>query len=240
MKVLSAPVPPSPLGLLRESLTVLEVPRLLWRVPALARQPRGTGAPVLVIPGYAAGDTSTTLLRAYLRYLGYDARGWGLGINGGQLGKLVPQVVARVQALAESSGQPVHLIGWSLGGTLARDVVRHCPQQVAQVLTLGSPAVGGPKYTVTAPLYRLQGMNVDAIAERIDTRNQTPLPVPLTAIYTRHDAVVAWEACIDPLAGPGVRHEEVRTTHLGLVLAPEALLCVARCLNEHKSEQPDV
>ena len=64
-------------GLMREARGLFELPRLLLRFPALARMPRGQGAPVLVLPGFGAGDSSTILLRAYLRLLGYRVRGLG-------------------------------------------------------------------------------------------------------------------------------------------------------------------
>ncbi len=47
-------------------------------VPWLAAAPRGDGHGVLVWPGLLASDTSTAVLRQFLRWLGYDARGWDL------------------------------------------------------------------------------------------------------------------------------------------------------------------
>jgi hypothetical protein len=73
--------PPNPSHLIREVRGLIELPRLLWRFPELARQPRGHGEPILILPGYGAGDGSTALLKVYLRLLGYRARGWGLGRN---------------------------------------------------------------------------------------------------------------------------------------------------------------
>ena|SRR5580658_2163202 len=43
--------------------------------PWLATAPRGDGHGVLVVPGFLATDTSTALLRRFLRRLGYDVRG---------------------------------------------------------------------------------------------------------------------------------------------------------------------
>ena len=58
---------PPPLGLFREALGMLELPRLLLNAPELAAQPKGTGQPVLLLPGYGAGDGSTAVLRRYIR-----------------------------------------------------------------------------------------------------------------------------------------------------------------------------
>jgi poly(3-hydroxyalkanoate) synthetase len=53
-----------------------------------------------------------------------------------------------------------------------------------------------------------------------------PITVPITAIYTRNDGVVAWQACIDRTS-PQVEHVEVRSTHLGLGVDPEVFRIVA-------------
>lgn len=67
---------------------VRELPRLAWSVSRLLRQPRGEGETVLVLPGFGAADASTLPLRSYLSWLGYDARAWGLGTNGGDVVRL--------------------------------------------------------------------------------------------------------------------------------------------------------
>lgn len=223
---MTALAPPSPLGLLREAQGVLELPRLLLRSPRLARQPRGDGSPVLVLPGYGAGDGSTAVLQAYLRLLGYRARGWGLGRNDGDVPALIPRVRERAEALAREAGQPVSLLGWSLGGYLARETARDRPELVTQVLTLGSPVVGGPKYTAVGEIYRRQGVDLDAVEAAVEARYEQTLATRVTAIYSRGDGVVAWRACIDERS-PNVEHVEVETTHLGLGFSPEVYEIIA-------------
>jgi pimeloyl-ACP methyl ester carboxylesterase len=228
---ITRPEPPSAAGILREGFGLLELPRLLLQAPSLARQPRGAGEPVLVCPGYGAGDATTAVLRAYLSYLGYDAHGWNLGRNDGRVPKLIPRLVQRVRALAGEAGAPVRLIGWSLGGYLAREAARERPGDVARVITLGSPVVGGPKYTTVGWVYRRQGYDLDAIEAAVAERNRIPLKVPVTAIYSKADGIVAWQACIDT-SGAAVEHVEVGTTHVGLGFAPEVYRVIARRLVE--------
>lgn len=223
------PQPPPPTLLLREALALRELPRLAWRLRALAREARGEGAPVLVLPGYGASDASTLLLRSYLRLLDYDARGWGLGTNRGDVGALVPQVIERAASLALEVGAPVRLVGWSLGGVLARETARERPELVARVVTLGSPVVGGPKYTAVAGMYRRRGVDLDAVEREIEARERVPIRAPITAIFSRTDGVVAWQACIDRRS-PNVEHVEVDTSHVGLGLSPEVYRIVARRL----------
>jgi pimeloyl-ACP methyl ester carboxylesterase len=226
---IEAPQPPSYLGLMREALGLLELPRLLWSAPTLAAQPRGRGEAVLVFPGYGAGDASTWTLRRYLRGLGWDARGWGIGRNDGDVEGLIPRATQCAERAARRTGAPVRLIGWSLGGYLAREAARESPAAVAQVITLGSPVVGGPKYTAVADVYRRRGFDLDAIEAAVAERNRVTLRVPVTAIYSRSDGVVAWRACIDEWS-PRVEHREVRTTHVGLGFSAEVYGIVARTL----------
>ena len=221
--------PPAPTGVVNEVRGLLELPQLLLRWPRLARQPRGTGAPLLVLPGYGAGDGSTGLLRADLRYLGHDARGWRLGRNGGDVEALVPKVIQRLERLADSRGAPLPVVGWSLGGVIGREAARERPDLVSQIVTLGSPVVGGPKYTLVAEAYRARGVDLDALEAEVEARNRVRLELPITAIYSRSDGVVAWKACLDPW-NPQVEHREVGTTHLGLGFSPEVYGLIARRL----------
>ena len=107
--------------------------------PWLARAPRGDGHGVLVLPGLLASDSSTALLRRFLRLLGYDVRGWRLGRNLGPTGEVLDGLPARLGELASLTGGPVSVIGWSLGGIYARELARQRPGEVRRVITLGSP-----------------------------------------------------------------------------------------------------
>ena len=228
---------PDPLRVLREARGLVELPRLLFRFPELARQPRGQGQPVLILPGYGAGDGSTAILKSYLRLLGYRARGWGLGRNTGNPKELLPRVLRRVASLAQRRKQKVHLIGWSFGGYLAREFARERADLVGRIITLGTPIIGGPKYTIVAKSFRRRGIDVDAMAAAIELRNQILLSTPVVAIYSRKDAVVAWQACIDPNAA-NVEHIEVRTTHLGFGFSPDVYKIIAQRLASGQAVLP--
>jgi hypothetical protein len=94
-----------------ESLSALEFTRLAAALPSLARQPKGAGDPVMVLPGFGASDASTAPLRRYLTWLGYEVRGWGLGRNAGQVATMLPSVVDQVRMMSEQFKSEVHLIG---------------------------------------------------------------------------------------------------------------------------------
>lgn len=206
---------PPPWSVLAEGLLFLDLAHSALRWPGLALQPRGADDPVLVFPGYGASDASTAVLRGILRGLGHDARGWEIGRNHGDVPELIPRVTEAVQRFADATGRRVRLVGWSLGGVLAREVARDRPELVERVVTLGSPVVGGPKYTAAAASYRRRGADLDAIEAAVAERERTPIEVPITAIYSKRDGVVAWRACIDERSRE-VEHVEVQCSHTGL------------------------
>jgi pimeloyl-ACP methyl ester carboxylesterase len=220
---------PDPSSVIREVRGLLELPRLLFRFPELARQPRGDGQPVLILPGYGSGDVSTALLKGYLRLLGYRARGWGLGRNTGNVVELLPRILKRVASLSRRSNRKVHLIGWSFGGYLARELARERADLVGHVVTLGTPVVGGPKYTVFAKRFQSRGIDIEAIAAAIEIRNKISMCTPVIAIYSRRDGIVAWKACIDS-NGTNVEHIEVRTTHFGFGFSADVYKIIAQRL----------
>src|SRR6516165_3206796 len=130
---------PNPRLLPLEGRALFELAALLPAYPFLRRAPRGDGHPVLVLPGFMAGDFSTRALRRFLRDKGYMAHGWKLGRNRGPNAEVTAAMVARVQNLHARRGRTVSLIGWSLGGIYARELARAMPELVRQVITLASP-----------------------------------------------------------------------------------------------------
>ena len=189
--------------------------------------------PVVVFPGFSAGDLSTFALRRHLDKRGFRVHRWRLGVNRGDVPSLIPQVVARTEALHERYEEPISLVGWSLGGVLAREVARERPDIVRGVVTLGSPVIGGPKYTRAAGFYRnVLKQDLDEIEKSVDERNQIPIRVPLAAIYSKRDRVVQWEACIDRF-NDHCEHIEVDASHLSLGFDPRVASIVSTRVRGH-------
>jgi hypothetical protein len=223
--------PPARWELLREVRVVLESLGLQLELRRLiAAAPKGGGEPVLVVPGFATDDSWTKRLRAFLAAIGYDVVGWGLGRNRGNVAKLIPALIERTGLVADESGAKVRLIGWSLGGYLVREAARERPDLVDRVISLGAPVVGGPSYTASAPMYRRKGYDLGAIEAAVLERERRPITVPVFAVFSRSDGVVAWRACIDRFANPRVEHHEVRASHLGMVNSPRVFERVAGLL----------
>ncbi len=217
---------PSNEKVVAELFSWAEFPRLLLSAPLLMRGARGDGRTVIVMPGFGAGDLSTLPLRQYLGSLGYNVRGWNRGANDGEVMALLEEMKSLTMRESATVAAKVDLIGWSLGGYIAREVARELPEFVNSVITMGSPVVGGPKYTRVAEVFRARGMDLDEIEREVDARYATPLKVPVTAIYSKRDGVVAWEACIDEVSD-GVDHVEVTASHIGLGYSADVFRIIA-------------
>jgi pimeloyl-ACP methyl ester carboxylesterase len=201
---------------------------MLATSPALLWAPRGDGHPVLVMPGLLAEDASTATLRFFLRSLGYEVDGWHLGRNLGPTPEIMSGMAQRLEELSKAAGRTISLIGWSLGGVYARELARSRPSLVRQVITLSSPF----------GLDDLSHSRVDAVYQRLSARHmraeslprrealRRPLPVPTTAIFSRLDGVVPWQACINAVA-PRSENVGVYSSHLGMGHNPAVLWVVA-------------
>ena len=181
---------------------------------------------VLVLPGFMMDDWATALLRSTLGRLGYRTMPWRQGINRGQRKQYVRALTA---CLDEIPSPKVAIIGWSLGGSYARDLARIRPQRVSQVITLGTPLVGGPRTTAAAAWYAKKAYDLDALANLQAQQARQPIPCPVTAIYSENDRFVCPAACIDPYHAH-VQHVRVKCSHFGLVACPEVHTIVAETL----------
>ncbi len=121
----------------------------------------------------------------------------------------------RVKQRAEELGSKVVLIGWSLGGFIAREVARDLGDEVAHVITLGSPVIGGPKYTKAVKFFEAKGFNLEWIEREAVKRDAVPIQQPITAIYSKTDGIVAWRSAIDKIS-PNVTHWQINAPHLGM------------------------
>jgi len=210
-----------------------EFASLLLMLPLLRiSAPRGDDRPVIVLPGFLADDNSTWVLRRFLEDIGYAVTGWGLGRNTGAGQPLIERLIDRAVTLNKGHGQKVNLVGWSRGGSLAREIARARPDLVRQVITLGSPVKGGPAATSIGRLMQAStGMTQAQIQELIRHRERTPIRVPVTALYSKTDGVVSWPAAIDD-TNPDVEHVEVQSSHVGLGVNPQVFRIVAQRLHQ--------
>lgn len=193
--------------------------------PMWATAARGDGHPVLVLPGLAAGDGSTALMRGFLKSRGFAATGWGQGLNLGLRDGVIEAAYEQMRELWREHGRAVSLVGWSLGGLYARELAKLSPEMVRLVITLGSPFTGHPRETNAWRIYEF------ASGHRIDGHDfHMPLksapPVPTTSIFSPTDGVVAWHCSVETRRA-FAENIVVESSHLGLGAHPLALYAIA-------------
>lgn len=227
-------------------LALTELPRALfeyatlpWASAPLLAAPEGDGHPVLILPGFMTSDMSTSVLRKYLKQLGYQPFTWDLGRNLGprSVGWDGEKLIDRLDAIHAETGRKVSLVGWSLGGVLARQLARRRPDLVRQIITLGSPFTGNPAATNVMAAYEYvtgQRLRDAHTAKQLAESREVP-PVPSTAIYTKGDGVVAWQNCLEP-ASPLTDNIEVRGSHCGLGVNASVLYAIADRLAQKDGE----
>ena len=209
------------------------------RFHAPARAPRRP--PVLLIPGFLAGDASLILLAGWLRRRGHRVRLSGMRINAGCSGR----ELARLEEVLAEFEEPAILIGQSRGGTLARALAARQSDAVAAVVMLGSPvldplAVSPGVLRTVRSVARLGDLGMPGVFSS-ECRDgpcctdyyallRAPLSddVPALMIYSRSDAIVQWEACLDPSA----RCVEVDGSHCGMAVNPRVYRELERVLEQ--------
>jgi pimeloyl-ACP methyl ester carboxylesterase len=234
-------VPP----LWRESRVGLEAAHLLrspvWRGEGVER---GRGRPVLLVPGFMAGDGTLATMAKWLRANGYWTRRAGIRANVGCSEEACALLEQGLEGLANRTGRRVAIIGQSRGGVLARAVAVRRPDLVSGVVTLGAPTVSmlsvhpfvllqvglvGALGTSRVPgLFSVRCLRGPCCAPfRADLAAGFPEDVRYVCVYSRSDGIVDWHACLDPAADEFV---EVRASHCGMAVSRPAYEAVARAL----------
>lgn len=220
--------------------TLLEWRALLefWTLPAcwplLQATPRGDGHPVLLLPGFAAGDATLRPLAMFLRSRDYAVETWGFGQNRGFNRLFAAALDQKLRYMHHRAGRKVSIVGWSLGGVFAFDLARRMPEYVRGVYALGSPMRLDPA-RVEAPLavktlYRWLAHPLGPVAHVAMARMkrlETPPSVPSACIYSATDGVIPPHAAT--LDGRRCKHENlpVPGSHLGLGINPVVLWLLA-------------
>jgi pimeloyl-ACP methyl ester carboxylesterase len=205
--------------------------------------PHGDGSAVLVIPGFMHGDTYLLLMNAWLRRLGYRPYYSRIGFNASCPNLLIKDILDPTikDILRETRGK-VHLIGHSLGGTIARSIAVQRPREIASVITLGSPirqtrvhptmfrdAEAVRKYVVEhTPNVHAECMTSSCTCDYMSSLwMSVPKTIRFTAIFTRNDGSVDWHSC---RTGDPAVDVEVPGTHTGSVFNATAYSVIAQRL----------
>lgn len=206
------------------------------RAPYAARPPVRAAEPLLLVPGFLAGDGTLAPMARVLRREGYRTYRSRIHANVGCTLAAALQVEARVEEIAHRRGAKVRIVGHSLGGMIARGVAARRPDLVSGIVTLGSPMMApaahhGSLSAGVDVLVRLSRAGVpglmaeDCVAGECARESfswaRTPLAegMSFTALYSRNDGFVDPNACIDPAA----HAREVTASHVGMALDPAVL-----------------
>ena len=244
-------------ALTREGTVALEAARFVRRSRSdrkarssapYARPHRPHGLePVLLVPGFMAGDGTLWGMAAMLRDAGYRTYRSRIHLNVGCTREAADRLERRIEAIVARRGRKVSIVGHSLGGMLARGLAARRPDLVHGIVAMGSPilapgAVHGILARDAEMLTRLARagfgglMSQDCVAgdcaRSSFEETQAPLDpeVSFTAIYSRRDGIVDWKACLDPAA----EAVEVPTSHVGMAFDPVVLDVVRDALDRHQ------
>jgi pimeloyl-ACP methyl ester carboxylesterase len=207
--------------------------------------PWGAGRPVLLIPGFLAGDGSLATMTAWLRRNGYRTSRAGIRSNIGCSEEACGKLEERLEQLALRYEQPVAIVGQSRGGLFAKALASRRPDLVSGIVTLGSPLknmfavhplvlaqiglLGTLGTLGTRPgLLSMRCLKGECCSRFRDAlAGAFPEDVGYLSIYSRSDGIVNWRACLDPEAG---EHVEVVSSHCGMSVNAAAYAATAQAL----------
>jgi pimeloyl-ACP methyl ester carboxylesterase len=207
--------------------------------------PRADGDPVVLVPGFIASDTSLLEMHGWLERIGYDAYTCGFDRNLDCPDVLLARLVEKVENVRAQTGRSVHIIGHSLGGSLARAAAIQRPDLVAQVITLGAPLTGLSIHPLMVALAEIieratpspnnrprpheDHLHTGSCSRKLKEAMQQPFPqqIPRTSIYSLTDGIVDWHSSEDD---PPDINVEVRATHIGLIFNRDVYKEIARLL----------
>ncbi|MFT4769122.1 MAG: pimeloyl-ACP methyl ester carboxylesterase [Glaciecola sp.] len=227
------PPPAAWLALTEPQRVALEVVSLASVRRLLNNLAPGDGHPVMVLPGFLGSDAYNASLRRFLSGLGYKVHGWGQGRNLGPRGNALESLMERVAMLSERYGEPLSLVGHSLGGIFARELAREEPARVRQVITLGSP-FGRGRHSASYPARLFEALNpTDDLPVALDDLHRAP-PVPTTAVYSKGDGIVNWRTAFQNLdfAHGSTQNIQVRGSHCGMTFNPTVRYVIADRLRQ--------
>lgn len=205
--------------------------------------PAGDGAPVLLIPGFLAGDLSLGRMARWLRDIGYRPCRAGISANVDCTERALGRLAEELERRADALGRPVTIIGHSRGGVMARLLAVRHPALVSGIACLGSPLLdqyavhpivsGHVKAVAALGSLGLPGLFSYGCRSGCcgDAHAQMRAPFPegvgFVAILSRSDGIVDWRGCRDPTATETI---EVASSHCGMAVNPHVYRALGRVL----------
>lgn len=232
--IINKKIPTPPLyNMIMETRSLIDWSFIHLLYPFIPKRIKGNGKPVLLIPPYLGDDSSTSLIRKYLKSLGFTTYKWELGFNVLK-SHYIPRLEEKLADIYQEHQEKVSLIGWSGGGTFAKIMANRHPDQVEQIITIGSPIWGvmDMKTPVHGVLEFFRGKSVKERNERFIEELEPVPKVPVTCIYSKTDGIVPWKHCIEASTyRKDIRNIEVFGSHSGMGANISVLLVTANMLS---------
>lgn len=192
-------------------------------LPIEAGSTAGGARPVLLIHGILCNRAIWAPLRARLRAAGFaPVRELNLEPLGGDMETYRAIVEQELRALHQSCGAPVAIVAHSMGGLVARAVLRSAgPGLIRRIVTVASPH-HGTTLAHCLPLPAARQMRTDAPwLQKLNAEQEGQFASPTTTIWSREDSLIS-PANSAVLAGAEV--QEMRGLgHFGLVRSRRVL-----------------
>jgi pimeloyl-ACP methyl ester carboxylesterase len=216
------------LRLLAGELSVLGEPlrRLTRKIEiAPATRPRT----VMLLPGFATHPVRMRYMARQLERAGHRVKRWGLGWNLGPTPERFALLERRLLDLARRHGEPVAMVGWSLGGLFARELAKRHPANVAKVITMGTPFSGSMRANNAWRAYQfVAGHRVEN--PPIEAEISAKPPVETVALWSPRDGIVSPRSACGR-EGERDRAVALRCTHLGFAWDPQSIAAVLQELD---------
>jgi len=244
-------------ALARETSTVLEAARLVRRsrtdrraralLPYAGSHRVAAQDPVLLVPGFLAGDPTLKAMSVFLRHQGFRTYRAQILVNAGCTRQAADRLERRLESIVIKRNRKVTIVGHSLGGMLARGLAARRPDLIEGIVSMGSP--------VLAPgaVHRVLAWDAQMIAKLTragfggmmgadcfggdcarlsweESQQALDPDLAFTAIYSKRDGIVDWRACLDPAA----EQVEVRTSHCGMAVDPVVMDHVLGALRDQQ------
>ncbi len=227
-------IPKPPLfNMFLESRSLVEWTSIYCIYPFIPKRIKGKGSPVLLIPPYLGDDYSTSFVRRYLTSLGFNTYKWDQGFNMVK-SHYIPRLEEKLDDIYQIHGEKVSIVGWSGGGIFAKIMANRHPDQVEQIITIGSPVWGvmDMKTPVYGILEFFRGKSLKERNKRF-LEELEPIPeVPITCIYTKTDGLLPWKHCMEAESyRSDIKNIEVYGSHSGLGANVSVLLITANALS---------
>jgi triacylglycerol lipase len=206
------------------------------------------GQPVMLIPGFMAGDDSLGLMTRWLRKTGHHTRKAGMCANVNCSRVAYERLLERLECMVDTRGERVAIVGQSRGGNFAKVLAVRHPDLVSGIVTLGSPQLDpfdihpfvraqvfavGTLGTLGVPGLFKHSCKWGKCCGEFWEDLQKPLrdDVGYLSVYSKSDGVVNWRSCLDPHA----EQLEIDASHMGMAVSPRAWRAVAQALSDFRA-----